>query len=197
MEEQLEKACQQAIKEREKAKDEAMAKIAGLRTPVSPFKDGSGTVAVSPPKPEELPVNTLAKEALTTGAVKALQEDDVQIKIQKTGKDMLNLGIDKEVNKLQKDVQETAYDANSEACDNTGINRGSPKWAVDWAKFENNIWMCIWLIVSFLTVLPISLFSKGLKKVLKNSWIAILLAVIVWLIIITAPVWGTWLGRNT
>lgn len=192
-------------------KADMLSQISGVkpaRQPMSPFKSGDSTVPVDSGAPAAQPlpppdlthkgtgaIDSLVGDALEAGAIGSLQDPDFQQNIKEKSKGFLQQGVNKIGNQLTKDEQETAYDANSEACDNVGINKGSPKWAIDWARFENNLWTGIWLIVSFVTVLPINVFSKGLKKFFKNSWVALVLAIVIWALIVTSPLWGTWIAK--
>lgn len=201
MNDELTKACQQAVELQEQAKAQAMAQLAGFTPSPSPLKENGKTVPVPPPTMEAPSgdldeISLTAKQAINAGAINSLQDKDMQDKIKSTSRGFLEHKINSIGNQLTKEEQESAYDVNAEACDNVGINRGSEKWAIGCAKISDRFWKAVWLTVSFFTVTPINNFAKGLKKFFKNSWLIIILSIIIWLAIVTAPVWIVWLTRR-
>lgn len=78
--------------------------------------------------------------------------------------------------------QEATYDANSEACRNYGIDKAVPLWQIKIMKIGSAFWFMIYFIVATFTVAPIMVFFKGIKSFIKQTWLAVIFAIITYLI---------------
>lgn len=90
--------------------------------------------------------------------------------------------------------QKATYNANKEACEIFGIDKDVATWKVKLMRFGDNVWFIVYYIVAFITIAPINRFAKGIKAFIKHSWLAILVAVLIWaLIFVGVPIITAWL----
>lgn len=71
---------------------------------------------------------------------------------------------------------------NSEACKNYGIDKAVPLWQIKIMKIGSAFWFMIYFIVATFTVAPIMVFFKGIKSFIKQTWLAVIFAIITYLI---------------
>ncbi len=80
----------------------------------------------------------------------------------------------------------TAYFNNKKgACECFGYNEATTeKWAVKVMNVWHNIMTAIWLLIGFFTFAPITFVAKKITVIFKKSWVAITLAIIIYLIVV-------------
>lgn len=79
--------------------------------------------------------------------------------------------------------QQNTYNANEEACKNYGISKSVPLWQIQMMKIGSSFWFVIYFIIASFTIAPISVFFKGIKSFIKQTWLAIVFAILMYLII--------------
>lgn len=91
--------------------------------------------------------------------------------------------------------QKATYNANEDACRNYGIESSVPLWEIKLMKIGSAFWFVIYWIFASLTICPVSVFCKGIKAFIKHTWLALLFALIAYLIIVVGiPFLATWLA---
>lgn len=78
--------------------------------------------------------------------------------------------------------QKATYDANSEACRNYGIDKAVPLWQIKMMRVGSAFWFVLYFIIATFTVAPIMVFFKGIKSFIKQTWLAIIFAILIYLI---------------
>lgn len=89
--------------------------------------------------------------------------------------------------KARADLEDkTAYFNNKKgACECFGYNETTTeKWAVKVMSFWHNIMTAIWLLIGFFTFAPITFVAKKITVIFKKTWVAITLAVILYLLFV-------------
>lgn len=91
----------------------------------------------------------------------------------------------------------TAYFRNKKgACECFGYNEETTeKWAVKAMNIWHNIMTAIWLCIGFFTFAPITFVAKKIIIIFKKTWIAVAVAVIIYLIIICVPFLASYLSN--
>lgn len=91
----------------------------------------------------------------------------------------------------------TAYFRNKKgACECFGYNEETTeKWAVKVMNFWHNIMTAIWLFIGFFTFAPITFIAKKITVIFKKTWLAILVSIILYLIIVVGlPILASYLN---
>ena len=110
-------------------------------------------------------------------------EQEVQEKILDTAKKAVEDKVEAISYQTTKEAQVSAYDANSDACENYGIMKDVPKWKINMMKAGSAFWFVVYFIFASLTVAPITIFVKGLVGVIKQVWLAVVVAIIFYLLV--------------
>lgn len=83
------------------------------------------------------------------------------------------------------------------ACECFGYNEETTeKWAVKVMNFWHNIMTAIWLFIGFFTFAPITFVAKKITVIFKKSWVAIIISIILYLVIVVGiPLLTTFLNK--
>lgn len=84
--------------------------------------------------------------------------------------------------------KETHFNNKKGACECFGYNETTTeKWAVNTMNVWHNIMTAIWLFIGFFTFAPVTFIAKKIAVIFKKAWLAVLLAVIIYLAVILVP----------
>ena len=144
------------------------------------------------PKEEEKPKEeiNLVKSGIDAAVKhKIINDESVQSRLLKTADTIIDTKISKEQNEAEKEEKIAVLQNHKDACDLYGIDEKTvPKWVVKVASKVQNFWYAIWLIVGFFTIAPIVFLSKKIAVIFKKMWVAVLLAIIIYLSVIFVPI---------
>ena len=119
---------------------------------------------------------------------KITNDDDVRSRLLDTANDIINNKLDEKQNDSERDKKRAALENNKDACDLYGIDEKTvPIWVVKAAKIVQNFWYIVWIIIGFATTAPVVFLSKKLSVVFKRTWVAVLLAITIYLAAVLAP----------
>ena len=147
------------------------------------------------PENKKAEIKKVAEKAIVAGAIASLQDEDFQTKVKDQARQALGTEINTQQNILDREEQESFYDANKEACDAFGIDKGVPTWQIKMMRVGHAVWFIVYYVVAFLTVAPITIFTKMFSHFIKRNWIALIIAVVIWALIITSPIIGIWISK--
>lgn len=149
-------------------------------------------VSVAPAEPvQKVEAGDLIEQGIGYTVVQKIQTDtDVQEKIGQTAEKMIDNKLVEKANETERQKKEEVFKNNKDACDLYGIDEKTvPVWVVKCAKIVQNFWYLIWLIVGFFTTAPVVFLSKKIAVVFKRTWVAVLLAIIIYGASVTSPLW--------
>lgn len=119
---------------------------------------------------------------------KITNDNDVKSRLLDTANDIINNKLDEKQNDSERDKKRAALENNKDACDLYGIDEKTvPIWVVKIAKIVQDFWYIVWIIIGFFTTAPIVFLSKKISVVFKRTWVAVLLAVIIYLAVVLVP----------
>ena len=125
-------------------------------------------------------VETMHTEAMIGVVIK---EEEVREKVI----DQARKSIDTELKTIkQKGIareQDATYNANEEACKNYGIDKSVETWKITMMKIGSAFWFIIYYIIASVTIAPISVFARGLKTFIKQTWLVIIISILTYLFI--------------
>ena len=95
--------------------------------------------------------------------------------------------------KFKKDVDTEFKEANfnnkKDACEAYGFNeKTTPVWATRFMSIGYSIVLAIWLFVGSFTFMPIIFIFKKLSVGLKHTWLAIIFAIMIYLLVTVLPI---------
>lgn len=71
------------------------------------------------------------------------------------------------------------------ACECFGYNEATTeKWAVNVMNAWHNVMTAIWLFIGFFTFAPVTFVAKKITVIFKKTWVAIVLAILIYLIVV-------------
>lgn len=119
---------------------------------------------------------------------KIANDDEVKSRMLSTASDIINNKLDEKQQDSERDKKRAALKNNKDACDLYGIDEKTvPIWVVKIAKIVQDFWYIVWIIIGFFTTAPIVFLSKKISVVFKRTWVAVLLAVIIYLAVVLVP----------
>ena len=107
--------------------------------------------------------------------------------------------IDNKLSTIEQDnataLQKSTYNANSEACQSYGIDNEVPVWQIKLMKAGHAFWFVIYFIIASVTICPVKVFFKGINSFIKSTWLAVAVAIIVYLAVtVVLPVISAYMG---
>ena len=92
--------------------------------------------------------------------------------------------------------KEAVFNNNKDACESYGFNeKTTPTWAVKVMKFGYSIMLALWLFIGSFTFMPVIFVAKKIQVAVKRTWIAIVLAVLIYAGITFIPIISAFIHR--
>lgn len=84
--------------------------------------------------------------------------------------------------RAEQEEKEAYFNNRKGACDCFGYDEATTeKWAVNFMNFWHNIMTAIWILAGCFTFAPITFVAKKIKVIFKKTWVAVTLAMIIYL----------------
>lgn len=147
---------------------------------------------VAPPSEVEAAMQSVVGQAV----FHKMKDEETQQKVLKTADKVIATELSKVENKAERDEKEAILQNNKDACDLYGIDEKTvPKWVVKGAKWVQNFYYFVWLLVGFFITAPVVFLGKKIKVVLKRTWVSMTVAIIIYLLIWMSPLIAEWLKK--
>lgn len=134
---------------------------------------------------------TKAVNTKISGAIGEKMDSDAGVKnrVDKIAKNIIDNATTEAENKSEKGAKKAIFENNKAACQLIGVNEETtPKWVVKVATVIEAFWYAVWCFIAFFTVAPVVFLSIKIKVILKNTWVAVLIAVLIYLAATFLPV---------
>lgn len=136
-------------------------------------------------KKDEL-VNTMFEQAVVH---EVANNQELKDKVLDTAKKYTETKMQTIATDVDTEHKEAVFNNNKDACESYGFNeKTTPEWAVKMMKFFYNIMLAIWLFIGSFTFMPIIFVAKKISVGVKKSWIAMVLALLIYLGITFVPI---------
>ena len=171
--------------------NEIQALITREKTAIAQQQDTVVAVPVPTEPATAIETGDLIERGIDYTVVQKIQTDQsVQEKIAQTADKLIDNKLVEKANETERTKKEQVFKNNKDACDLYGIDEKTvPVWVVGCAKAVQSFWYAIWIIVGFFTTAPIVFLSKKIAVVFKKTWLAVLLAIIIYGASVTSPLW--------
>ena len=84
--------------------------------------------------------------------------------------------------KVDTELKEASFDNCKAACESYGFKETStPIWAQRFMTKGYNVMLAIWLVIGSFTFMPVIFITKKIAVGIKNVWIAVIIALIIYL----------------
>lgn len=91
--------------------------------------------------------------------------------------------------RADQDDKETHFNNKKGACDCYGFNETTtPKWAVNFMNYCHNVFIILWIIIGTFTFAPIVFVGKKIGVIVSRTWIAMVLAFVIYVLIVATPI---------
>ena len=131
------------------------------------------------------------KEATTKDMVNVLKtqtvanlittDQEVIDSVTQNSKDEISDALETSNTESKTQKAEAKFNSNKEACKVYGVEKTVPLWQQRLMVFGSSIWFVIYFIVATFTIAPIATFALKLNVIFKHLWVAILVAVLLYL----------------
>lgn len=92
--------------------------------------------------------------------------------------------------KTETEAKEAHFNNNKGACECFGFTETSTeRWAVTMMSFWHRIMTAIWIVIGFVTYAPVTFIAHKVSVIIKKTWIAVLVAGLIYGVIATSPLW--------
>lgn len=127
-----------------------------------------------------------------------VNDEGIQDKLLNTAHAVVENKAEVLANKAEKESKASFIEKHSDACfyfgyDDTTTSKFHVKMMAFWIFVLNTIYI---FTVGFFVVSPISFILRKLKVIIKKTWVAILLALLIYFLILAVPIFVSWLVPN-
>ena len=127
-----------------------------------------------------------------------VNDEGIQDKLLNTAHAVVENKAEVLANKAEKESKASFIEKHSDACfyfgyDDTTTSKFHVKMMAFWIFVLNTIYI---FTVGFFIVSPISFILRKLKVIIKKTWVAILLALLIYFLILAVPLFVSWLVPN-
>ena len=122
--------------------------------------------------------------------------DTLKEKVLDTAKTYVETEMKTIENKVEEKHKEAVFDNNKDACESYGFNeKQTPTWAVKFMRWGYNVILAIWLFIGSFTFMPVIFVAKKISVGIKKTWIAGILALLIYLGLTVVPIILTIVNR--
>lgn len=153
-----------------------------------PFEEKQ--VTIIPEKIEDKPIVERLIEQSIGEAIKhkVINDEKVQERLLDTADTLIDTAMSVEESKAELADKEAYFNNKKGACECWGYDEATTdKTFVKIMAFVHNIFTAIWIVIGSVTFAPIVFVAKKLQVIVKKTWVAVLIALLIYLIVILTP----------
>lgn len=170
----------------------------------------TSSATIFTPKKTEKPITTIEAAESRANEVVAevfgqavvhtvVNNEDIQDKLLDTAHAVVENKAEVLANRAEKESKASFIEKHSDACfyfgyDDTTTSKFHVKLMAFWIFVLNTIYI---FTVGFFVVSPISFILRKLKVIIKKTWVAIILALLIYFLVLAIPIFVSWLVPNT
>jgi hypothetical protein len=92
--------------------------------------------------------------------------------------------------RAETEAKEAHFNSKKSACECFGYNETTTeKWAVSLMGIWHGVITAIWIVIGMFTFAPISFVAKKISVIIKKTWIAVVVALCIYLLFALSPLW--------
>lgn len=119
---------------------------------------------------------------------RVMNDPDTNTNVLKAAKTYVDTSMQTISTDVDTKYKEAVFVNNKDACESYGFNeKTTPTWAVRLMKFGYSIMLAIYLFVASFTVMPVIFLMKKIQVAVKHTWIAIILAFLIYAAVLFSP----------
>lgn len=142
-----------------------------------------------PQKQEKDKATQLVESAFNQAIINRVAENqDVQDELLDSADKVIENKLNSIKSRAEQEDKETHFNNKKGACDCFGYDEPTTeKWAVNTMNVWHNVMTAIWLFIGFFTFAPITFIAKKIGVIFKKAWVAVVLAIVIYLAVILIP----------
>lgn len=147
------------------------------------------------PAPPKIPEELVEKAHMAAAQVLIEQSDPVKEEILKGAEHVVHNKTQAIRNRAEQEAKKALFDNNKSACGCFGFEEETTEgWAVRMMRVWHNFATAIWILIGMVTFAPVVFLASKIKVIVKKSWVAVLLAIVLYLAWVLSPLWLHFLG---
>ena len=110
-------------------------------------------------------------------------DEEVQKSILESAKKNIYAEVDTISNKVKKDNNKASMEKNDVACGIFGYSSKKDvvdRWQQKLMVWGYNFWFCVYYVIAFFTVAPITLVFGKISEAIKKTWVALTLSILIY-----------------
>lgn len=101
-------------------------------------------------------------------------------------------------NEAEREDKAAHFNNKKGACECFGYNeQTTEKWAVNYMNAWHNVFTAIWITLGMITFAPITFIGKKLKVIFKLTWVAMIVAVLIYAAAVLLPILFAFIKSRT
>lgn len=135
-------------------------------------------------------VGDIVEAAYQQAAIAQVKNDEgVQEQLLEGAKQTIQNKVDAIKDRAEQEAKEAHFNNKKDACECFGYSeKTTEKWAVNYMGWWHNLFTAIWITIGMVTFAPITFIGKKLVVIFKKTWVAMLVAVLIYLAVIFIPI---------
>ena len=127
----------------------------------------------------------LVEQAFGQAVIHQVQtNENLQAKMLKTAETYTNTKMQTIETDVDTEHKKSIFNNKKDACESYGFNEDTtPIWAIKFMNVGYSIMLAIWLFIGSFTFMPVIFIMKKINVGLKNTWVAILIAILLYLLV--------------
>lgn len=173
------------LSELQKRIEEKKANVVTLSSNI--FSKPKNEVTVMPEKDTK---SNLVNQAFDQAVVSSIETDDsLKDNMMATAKVFTRTKMQKIITDVDTEHKKAVFNNKKDACESYGFDEETtPIWATNLMAKGYNVVLAIWLFIGTFTFMPIIFISKKIQVGVKKTWLAILIAILLYLGITFLPI---------
>lgn len=152
--------------------------------PEIPFNKTEEIKASGKDKATELVENAFSQAIVN----RVVENEEVQKELLESADTVIGNKLNAIKARADQEDKEANFNNKKGACECFGYNETTTeKWAVNVMNFWHNIMTAIWIVIGFFTFAPITFVAKKITVIFKKTWIAVTIAIFIYLLVLATP----------
>lgn len=143
---------------------------------------------------QEVAIADTKQELVETMFEQAIQHqvknnDDLKNQVLGTAKIYTETKMQTISTQVDTEHKEAVFNNQKDACESYGFNeKTTPIWAVKFMAVGYSVMLAIYIFVASFTVMPVIFLMKKIQVAVKRTWIAIIMALLIYLAVTLVPI---------
>lgn len=153
--------------------------------PLEPAKVDPGSAAPAVSKAGEM-VNAAFDQAVVH---EVATSEELQQELLEGAEQVVKNKVNAIKNEAEREDKAAHFNNKKGACECFGYNeQTTEKWAVNYMNAWHNVFTAIWITIGMVTFAPITFIGKKLKVIFKLTWVAMIVAVLIYAAAVLLPI---------